>query len=200
MAGRVLYVPENTASGARSVLLDQLRFEQRGQVVSPVLSALRERCHGRTQPAARADPPGASGQRIARFARDATTSVAGRSLRSVPEAPGSPGPKRDKRWRRGHMHFSPERRPSGAWPSEARPQASGEHRDPRAAREPHARNGRSRAKRGATDARRERSERLGDGRAATAGSRESGSASTRTANAVSREHAEVPRAQRAGRR
>jgi hypothetical protein len=60
---------------------------------------------GPSQPRA-SDPPGASGQRIPRFARDATTSVAGRS---VPEASGSPGPKREKRWCRGHIHFSPER-------------------------------------------------------------------------------------------
>jgi len=70
-------------------------------------SRLRERPTGRErerarvrrpQPAPRADPPGASGQRIPRFARDATTSVAGRR---VPEASGSPGPKREKRWREG---------------------------------------------------------------------------------------------------
>ena len=69
--------------------------------------------------------------RLHEFAPTSTTRRPARSERPAEKAWGvsshAAQPLALSRWRRGHMHLSPERRPSGAWPTAGRPlEASGE--------------------------------------------------------------------------
>jgi len=73
-------------------------------------SRLRERPTGRERERARGGRPSSTARRPARSERPAHSPFAATQPRpSRAASPGSAGPERVKRWRRGHMHFSPER-------------------------------------------------------------------------------------------